>query len=191
MVESLGTSEYIQALLVDTTVPPEATTRVAKLFITYYTGQPDMVPHVPDECYLAGGFDPLWSGNVDVNVPGVGAPHDQVPVRVVEFRAPSAKRSLAGLDTTTVMYFFHVNAKWTTTRNGVRTLLTNPFERFAYYAKIEVFFSSGNLTRNASREDSLKALAPLLERLMPVLYEQHLDLSSFGGAAAKSTGAGS
>jgi hypothetical protein len=181
MIDSLGTSEYVQLLVTDTMAAPDSTSRVAKVFITYYTGQPDMVPHVPDECYLAGGYDKVWSGTLTAKAVGVGAPHDQVPVRVIEFRAPASKRSLAGGDTTTIMYFFHVNNEWTTTRDGVRTLLTSPFKRFAYYAKVEVYFSSSNLARNAGRDESLKALGPLLERLMPALYEHHLDLSKFGG----------
>lgn len=184
MVDSLGTSEYVQLLVTDTAVPADSATRVAKIFITYYTGQPDMVPHVPDECYLAGGYDKVWSGTLTAEAHGIGAPHDQVAVRVIEFRAPASKRSLAGGDTTTIMYFFHVNNAWTTTRDGVRTLLTSPFKRYAYYAKIEVYFSSSNLARNAGRDESLKALGPLLERLMPALYEHHLDLTKFGGDAA-------
>lgn len=189
MIASLGTKDFLQILLVDTQAPPDSAVRVAKVFLTYYTGRPDMVPHVPDECYLAGGFDPLGATTASVPVRGVGAPDDHIPVRVVEFRAPAGRRTASSGDTTAVMYFFHVNGGWATTRNGVRTMLSNPFERFAYYAKIEIYFSDYSLSRNADRQASLEALPPLLERLLPVLYEQHLNLDLFRGNGKPSAAA--
>ena len=49
---SLGTEEYLQWVLEDTEAEPASPTRYCSLFITYYTGNPDRVPHVPDECYV-------------------------------------------------------------------------------------------------------------------------------------------
>jgi hypothetical protein len=177
MEQSLGTGEYLQILLNDTAAPSDSAVRVAKLFITYYTGQPDMVPHVPDECYLAGGFSPIGASTAHVDVPESGVKDGRVPVRAVEFQAPASRRSMAGGDTTAVMYFFHVNGGFATTRDGVRLRLSDPTQRVAYYAKIEVYFSNYALTRNAGKDASLAALAPLLERLLPQLYEEHFDLS--------------
>ena len=64
VLESLGTEEYIQWLLEDTSVNETNPARFCQLFITYYTGNPDVVPHVPDECYTGGG-NRLMSSNVD------------------------------------------------------------------------------------------------------------------------------
>lgn len=184
MEESLGTREYLQILLSDTTMPLDSPVRVAKVFLTYYTGRPDMVPHVPDECYLAGGFSPKGASTVNVPVRDSGAKDDRVPVRVVEFQSPAGRRSLAGGDSTAVMYFFHVNGGFATTRDGVRLRLSDPWQRVAYYAKIEVYFSNHTLTRNAGKEESLAALPPLLEHLLPVLMTEHIDLSKLARGAA-------
>ena len=95
MLETLGTHEYVQVYLTDPHKPVEDPTQVALLFVTYYTGQPDMVPHVPDECWLAGGYDKVSEESLNVRVAGVGAPHDELPVRVLEFRCAARTNSLA------------------------------------------------------------------------------------------------
>ncbi len=184
MIQSLGTREFLQVLLTDTTKPVGDATRVAQLFVTYYTGQPDMVPHTPDECYLAGGYDKLAQDSATVRVPGIGAPDDEVPLRVLQFRARQRPGAIGGQpDVATVMYFFHVNGGFTTTRNGVRARLSNPFQRYAYYAKIEVTYNDGG-RRRAAPEASLAALRPLLESVMPVLLDDHFDLELLTTAGA-------
>ncbi len=183
MVESLGTEEYLVVYLRDTTVPVTASTSVAHLFVTYYTGKPDMVPHVPDECFRAGGYNKLRAYTAPVNAVGVGAPDDEIAVRVVDFEA-SPGRSLSGSSARlSVLYFFHANGTYVTTRNGVRANALNPFQRYAYYAKIEMSFFAGNgRGGNASAEESLAAAGPLLEALLPVLFEDHFDLDKFAEA---------
>jgi hypothetical protein len=181
MVEGLGTEEYLQVYLTDTDKPGDDPTRVALLFVTYYTGKPDLVPHVPDECYLAGGYERIGAATVAVPVSGVGAPGDRVPVRVMQFRGQQRNPlSGGGMDVITVMYFFHTNGNYATTRNEVRASMANPFQRYAYYSKIEVTFCSPLLVR-ADREASVAALGPLLERVMPVLLREHFDLEKFAG----------
>ncbi len=179
MIESLGTEEYLQVYLRDTTKPADAPTAVVNLFVTYYTGQPDMVPHVPDECYHAGGYDKLGADTRQIRVRGVGAADDEVPVRVVRFVAPANRRRGGTTGETCVTYFFHVNAGYATTRNGVRLRLSNPTESHAYYAKIEVTFTDDGLKQMAGEQASVAALQPLLEALMPVLFDDHFDLSVF------------
>jgi hypothetical protein len=183
VIEGLGTSEYVQILIADQERPKNDPMRVARVFVTYYTGQPDMVPHVPDECYTAGGWDPVGASNVTVRVRGIGAPDDEVPVRVMQFRTAARRRAAFDeAQVLTVMYFFHVSGGYTCTRDGVRSRLTNPFQRFAYYAKIEVNFpAAAALGTEEGRRVSLEALGPLLERLMPVLIHEHFDLRAFGG----------
>lgn len=173
MVQAIGTEEYLQLRLVDTRRSPSDPACTASVLVTYYTGQPDMVPHVPDECWLAGGYDQVGSPQtIHVPVQGVGAPNDEVPVRVLEFR--SRQRG----DTRAVAYFFHANGQYRTTRNGVRFLMANPLERYAYHAKIEVSFTDDPVNprqapRLAGREDVVAAIGPLLQKLLPVLLEDH------------------
>lgn len=170
--QSLGTREYIQWRLVDQTRPSDAAPSIASLFITYYTGQPDMVPHVPDECYLAGGYDPVGAPEtIDVFVPDAGAPQDKIPVRVLTFQTPQrgglARIQLLPKAPVTVMYFFYTNGSYATTRNQVRVSQANLWDRYAYYAKIEVSFS------NRNRAESIAALETLLRKVMPILLNDH------------------
>jgi len=181
-IESLGTDQYMQVYLTDTNKPRGDSTRVAMLFVTYYTGTPDPVPHVPDECWLASGYEPRGRATEPVSVPGVGAPDDQIPVRVLEFAGGRSRHpGGSGDDVSTVMYFFHANGEYATTRTGVRTLTASLWQPYAYYAKIEVTFTDGESMR-AGKTASLNALGPLLERVMPVLLEDHLDLDKFSSA---------
>lgn len=171
-LQNLGTEEYLQVRLLAEGHSARDLTRVAIVFITYYTGQPDLVPHVPEECYLAGGYDRVGPMITEtVYVPGVGAPDDRISVRVLQFQ------SREGEDQPTVLYFFHANGEYLTTRMGVRWRLARLLESCAYYAKIEVTFTNdrGNLRRrrHPDPEEALKALGPLLRKLMPVLLEDH------------------
>ena len=174
VVHQLGTEQYLQARLIDTEQDRGSTERLAHVFITYYTGQPDLVPHVPDECYLAGGYDQVGAPEtISAYVPDVGAPDDHIPVRVLQFK--SRDRDVL----VTVMYFFHANGQYRATRDGLRWLFTtDPFERYAYYAKIEVTFtndtSQQRTIRQAGKEEAVQSLEPLLRDLMPVLLKDHL-----------------
>jgi hypothetical protein len=189
MQESLGTKEYVQLCIKDTQKAADDPTRVALLFVTYYTGRPDMVPHVPDECYLAGGYDKISEATRSVRVPGCGAPNDEVPLRVLEFEGRRNMPFSVGGDAVTVIYFFHVNNRYATTRNGVRASMLNPLQRYAYYAKVEVTFTNGSTVR-AGREASVAATGPLLARVLPVLFKDHFDLEKFAPAANVSVPAG-
>lgn len=183
MEEGLGTKDYVQLCITDTQKAVSDPTRVAMLFISYYTGKPDMVPHVPDECYLAAGYDKVSEAARTVRVPDCGVPNDEVPLRVLEFvgRRNVQPLSLAN-DNVTVMYFFHANGDYATTRNGVRASMLNPLQRYAYYAKIELTFTNGSAAR-AGREASVAAAGPLLARVLPVLLNDHIDLEKFAPAS--------
>lgn len=176
MVDSLGTEEFFQAILTDTSKAPSDPTRTAHLFVTYYTGKPDMVPHVPEECFVAAGYNLVGIDAADVRVQGVGAPGGTVPVRIARFDKGNAGEVAAA-------YFFHVNGSYQTTRDGVRLKLSNPFERYAYYSKIEVNFTGEN-GRSADARATVTALPAILEALLPVLFEDHIDVAKVAPAAA-------
>lgn len=178
-LHSLGTREYFMCRLLDSTRPAEDPTAVVDVVMSYYTGSPDLVPHVPTECMVAGGYD-LKSdeSGLEVRVPGSGAPDDKVRVHLSAFDAPGSAGGVAGAGpggrrNVTVAYFFHTNGTYCTTRYEVRSKLMNLLERYAYFAKVEIKFSSADLRRGADREQTLAALPPLLERLMPVLLKDH------------------
>jgi len=183
LVSNLGTREFFQTVLADGQKPAQDPTRLASVFVSYYTGQPDKVPHTPDRCYVAAGAEPLGTQTVRLRVPGVGAPGAELPVQVVQFRQWQ-RQSAADDGVVTVLYFFHTNGRYVTTRGEVRwAMLKDLFQRYAYYAKVEVCFTN-EAGVHAGREASLAALGPLLERLMPVLLRDYIDLERFEAAGA-------
>jgi hypothetical protein len=179
-VESLGTREYLSWTVVDLDRQRDDPACVAHLLVSYYTGKPNLVPHVPEECLQAAGAALVGvPRTVRIPVPGVGAPDGRVPVRVCDFESVGPDRaSLPGVagqvDTFKVLYFFYVNGEYKTTRDEVRLRLSNLFDRYAYYTKVEVRFTDYSFQQRASEEASIAALGKLLRKIMPVLLEDHL-----------------
>jgi hypothetical protein len=98
--------------------------------VTYYTGIVDTVAHVPDRCYIADGFEPT-----DKNFPEWTLPNGRkMGVRFINFQDSSAK---ARVDRS-VAYFFHVNGHYASDPLDVRISLQNLFEKYGYYAKVEL-----------------------------------------------------
>jgi hypothetical protein len=177
ILQSLGTEEYVNLRVVDERRAEDDPAKVADVFITYYTGQPDMVPHVPDECYLAGGFERVGQPATERVTITHGGETEEIPVRVLEFRATPGMSAAAARPakerTLTVLYFFLCNDEYYTTRNQVRLKLGQVYERYAYYAKLEFRFFDYELRRPAERAAALAAVQPLLEKLMPLLKREH------------------
>jgi hypothetical protein len=98
-------------------------------------------------------------------------------VRILRFR-PKVQSDVAARETT-VAYFFHTNGKFATTRNEVRWEQLNPFQRYAYYAKIEVAF--GDLPV----DEAPAAVAALMERVLPILLRDHFDWEAVAAGAAR------
>jgi len=158
IVEALGTDQYINWVLEDTSVPPTDPLRYAHLFVTYDTGGVNLVPHTPDECRLGAGYEAAQPHeNVDVHVPMT------IPVRLCTF----LKTAVFNREEVSVVYTFHCNGKFVATRNGVRRLISDWSNRHAYFSKVEVSFP------RATREQSLQGAAKLFERLLPVLIKDH------------------
>lgn len=175
LVASLGTKEYAIWILSDNERPDSPLGR-ATVFVTYYTGKPDMVPHVPDECMRSGGWERVWGPrHVDITVPGAGAPQDKVEMRVQTFEEqPSILRTGQRVRQMTVGYFFHTNGRYATTREGVRVSQMNLTDRYAYYAKIQVEIMHARLSESDNRQSEIAAIERVLRKLMPILLEDHL-----------------
>ena len=169
-VEALGTEEYIRWRLEDTSVvDPRSPLRLPTLFVTYYSGQPDQVPHVPEECFLGGGYQQLASQEVTIKVPELEPAFGEIPLRILSFRKESA---IGGASVPSVAYLFSVNGKFVASRNAVRWTLSNPFEKYGYFTKVEVSF--GRRGGPADPEVVRKAAQRLLAKLLPVLVRDHL-----------------
>lgn len=173
---NVGTEEYLQWNLDDLSIDRGDPTRMAHLFITYYTGEPDAVPHNPEECYQAGGARLLNKARVTLEMPGPDGEQISIPISILEF-APSSRSSIAvrgSDDSLFVAYFFYANGKYVTSRTAVRTAVSNLWDEYAYYCKIEMTFSDAKTrVRPANREQTVVAVKRLLRKAMPILWEDH------------------
>ncbi len=169
-VEALGTEEYVRWRLEDMSVRNvNDPLHWPTLFVTYYSGQPDQVPHVPEECFLGGGYEQLSSRDAKVKVPGLEPATGEVPVRILKFRKDS---TIGGALVPTVIYLFSVNGEFVGSRTAVRLALSNPFEQYGYFSKVEVSFSQR--PGGGSHDDAvLRAAERLLGKVLPVLVRDH------------------
>jgi hypothetical protein len=167
--EELGTTNYIQWVLEDTEAEQSDPTRFAILFVTYYTGNPDKIPHVPDWCYVGGGGVVEKKGNTKIKVPGIGlaSREDELPVRVLEVLASGG---IIGRQKRIVTYFFSVNGKYACTRTDVRLIQNNWRDKFAYFSKVEITFAG---EKAITPEQSLAAVEKLCRVVVPVLWSEH------------------
>jgi hypothetical protein len=178
VVDALGTEQYLHWQLEDTSLPNADPLRRASLFVTYYTGGRNLVPHTPDECYLGSGYQPAQAHeNRDLEMSTL-PDMKQLPVRVCSF----VRTAVFNKEEVTVVYTFATHGTFAATRNGVRLLINDPRSTYGYFSKIEVHFPG------ASREDSVRGARKLLERLLPVLVEEHLpDFEAAEQAARNAT----
>jgi hypothetical protein len=152
---------------------------VISLAVTYYTGKVDTVPHVPDRCYVADGFQPSAYDIKDLRLGeyAPGAPRD-VKVRFIDFEDQTTR----GAQNRCVTYFFHANGKYEQDPNQVRLRLQHLTETYAYFAKIEVMtllpLRPGVLEKDPLKEKDrgaaattmqsfLTAALPEVEKLLP------------------------
>jgi hypothetical protein len=165
VVDALGTDQYLHWRLEDTSVSPGDPLRHASLFITYYTGGRNLVPHTPDECYLGSGYQPAEAHeNRDLELHPRGKDKSDLPVRVCSF----VRTAVFNREEVTVVYTFAANGAFAATRDRVRFIINDPRATYAYFSKVEVHFP------NASREESVRGAAKLYEKLVPVLVDEHL-----------------
>lgn len=168
ILDSLGTDMYIQWYLKDTRHQgPPRPQDVVQLFVTYYTDQPDQVPHVPEECYVGGGgYQVLRSRLIDIPIRYRGE-RISVPFQVIEFQSPS----YFGGHPRVVMYTFHTNGQFCATRMCVRQSLADATVPYAYFSKIEV--TLGNNEALPERDQAVEAGTRFLQVVLPVLLEEH------------------
>jgi hypothetical protein len=172
ILDQLGTDQYIQWVLLDQShsggPQPED---FVQLFVTYYTGSPDQVPHVPEECYMGGGGYYIKPGNgesiMDVPVPVLG-PGQTIQVKVLELEGPTPT---PGGGAKIVMYLFHTNGQFCPDRMCARSALADPFVRHAYFSKLEVTF--GTQDNLPTREKAIEAGKRFLATVIPILLKDH------------------
>lgn len=173
VLETLGTEDYIQWALEDTSVNTDSDARFCTLFITYY-GLPDKVPHVPEECYIGGGFRQITSETVALEI-NKGGSQRPVSVRYLVF-ATTTPDILASETTFPVFYTFSVNGEYAAGREDTRLILNkNLFSKFSYFSKVEWKFynnRSGQMVY-PNKQTALAASEKLLAVVLPVLEKDH------------------
>jgi len=177
-IENLGTEEYLQWNLTDRRRGPNDPTAVARLFVTYHTGGPGLVPHRPKECHAAAGQELMNETLIEVSVPDSDGVEHTFPVSVLEFGFPSQGiTQMQGGSSDNphliVAYFFYVNGRYVTTRTSVRRAVSNLWDRYSYYSKIEISFNDDSFQRLPGRDEAVAATRRLLRKLMPILWEDH------------------
>jgi hypothetical protein len=169
VLESLGTEDYLQWIIEDTTVDGLSPVKQCSVFITYYTGNPDQVPHVPEACYTGGGNEIKENFSLDLNIGDVNV--TQIPAMV------PATGLIFGRKTTEiwqasavfpVIYFFKVNGLYRGGRRTTQLALGDFTSEYSYFSKVEIkFFNVKGLYPD--KKQAIEATEKLLRVLLPVL----------------------
>lgn len=175
VLEALGTDEYIQWVLEDTSAKPTSPVRYCSLFITYYTGNPDQVPHVPEECYLGGGkILTELPKELNFSVP-INGKSQNVSARWLSIGNKS-EDIMQGDTTFGVLYFFKVNGVYAGSRDAARRVMqTNFFSKYSYFSKFEWYFFNRSRAEAhyPTKEEAAAASQKLLTVIVPVLEKEH------------------
>lgn len=164
VVEALGTEHYVNWMLEDTDLPPRDPLRLAVLFVTYYTGGSNLVPHTPDVCYLGAGYSPGQPHeNKELDIRNLSPGNTRLPIRVCTF----VKTAIFDNQSVSVVYTFQTNGQYVNTRTGVRLLINDLRDTYAYFSKVEVSFPG------ATREQSIAGSKKLFDHVLPVLQRDH------------------
>lgn len=170
VIESLGTEDYIQWILEDTQAPVSSRARKCLLFITYYK-LPDMVPHVPEECYVGGGNQLMGSHSFSLEIDKKGFSR-KIPVKYLLFGSENGNILNVEVEFP-VMYFINVDGVYTNSRDEARFVLNkNFFRKYSYFSKVEwKFFNNTELNTQIypDREEALAKSKRLLAVLLPIL----------------------
>ncbi len=165
VLDQLGTREYVQWIMQepDSAAGPG---RHLALFVTYYTGSADTVPHVPDDCYRGSGFDVVSETQDSITITA-GGREVVVPLHILEFRKA---RQFIEQRSRIVIYTFHANGQFRNDRTAVRLVLGSLSERYAYHSKLEL---SMDLDARTTKAQAIASLKEFCRVVTPVLLEEH------------------
>ncbi len=176
ILQSLGTRDYIQWILEDPEVPASSPVRSCSLFITYYTGNPDRVPHVPDECYVGGGNTQKKAETLGLRLQApAGSDSSTLPAELSVRRMVFASNQAKSWDPQSefsVLYFFKANGQYAEGRTGVRFIMSKNFTcKYSYFSKVEWKFSGAGSSPTV--DEIVQASEKLMSVLLPLLETRH------------------
>lgn len=132
--------------------------------LTYYTGRVDTVAHIPERCYLGGGYEQVTNRrHVFVLKDPPTGQQRRLNATLVTFRNPLSGRVRY------VAYFFHVNGRYEDDATVVRWVLADLRARRAYYAKVELSFDAWNEAEEKNESPATGAMRDFLEAALPEL----------------------
>ncbi len=190
--EALGTQHYFDRYYVR-----EGETAGVNVHIVYYTGLIDAVPHVPDRCFVAGGWAstslpanldlPLDRSGWDLDGEHVnlrtGEPYPQVTYRHrVTGEAITVRMPVGGFELRTTEfrkadrpdrriyagYFFIANGETTPWPERVRSFAFDLKTRYAYYAKVQF---TTEVPEDCESGKFAEMVSDLLVHLLPELMD--------------------
>jgi hypothetical protein len=172
ILNTLGTEDYIQWTLEDTSATAGSKTRFCTLFITYYP-LPDIVPHRPEECYIGGGLQGIKFETVTLRAVQ-GLYEQEIKARYLVFADTKTESSFGGTSFP-ILYTFNANGKYGD-RDGVRKALNkNLFGKFSYFSKVEWKFyniASGR-TIYPNKQEAIAASEKMMSVILPILEKEY------------------
>lgn len=167
---------YIDRVYVDTRASPGGgppAYPVWRLSVTFYTGDLDKVPHVPERCLNAAGAQVRGTDKVDfsfIGPPGWAGWHEKLAFnRTRSIAAYSGQRNVD-------YYVFALNGEPTRHWETVRWTLSRPWKPYCYFAKIQ--FSPltskgvGDLkTADKAAEEFLEYVLPEVLKSLPTVAD--------------------
>jgi hypothetical protein len=170
IVDELGTTDYLIWELEDTAVDEDDDARYCSLFITYYTGINDRIPHVPEECYFGSGnrVKEIIDNNLEITFDDQNSKLDY---RQLIFASKAKDVWGSGVEFS-VCYILKVNGKYAGNRTAARNIMaSNLFGKYSYFSKVEWRFH-GKFNIPDEQKVS-QASKHLLEAILPVLEDDH------------------
>jgi hypothetical protein len=172
VLNTLGTEDYIQWTLEDTRVPAESKVRFCTFFVTYYS-LPDVVPHIPEECYIGGGVQGIKYETVTLKAIQ-GLYEREIKTRYLVFADTKSGGGLGGTSFP-ILYTFNANGKYGDRDDVRKALNRNLFGKYSYFSKVEwKFFNRTTSQINyPNKQEALAASEKLLSIMLPVLEKEY------------------
>ena len=185
--EELGTKNHLSRKYVERKGHEGRPRRAVEVHLAYYTGMIDTVPHVPERCFVAGGW--LQTGaprlipiplDTDLLIPDTTADPELHGGTVWMGRSPTTQgrvRLPTGVEELQMRvspfvnqrgdrffagYFFVANGGTVPSADDIRLLAFRLEDDYAYYLKVQ--FTSGSV---GSEEELAEAAASMLDEVFP------------------------
>ena len=192
MIESLGSGQFLTRTYA---LDGNAASSRLTLHVVYYTGQIDAVPHVPDRCFVAGGYESQMAvpENIDLNIdqsewvlldespkelghvyPQIQRPHpvtsDQETIRLPlgDFQLRTSEFRHPDMGETPIFagYFFLANGQVAVTPGDVHRFAFDLSSKYSYYCKVQI---TAVLKQGENKEIFVSRATDFLEDLLPHL----------------------